>query len=334
MKRYCLASILALVMAILLIATPAYATELPSSTPTATFYVYRNLLEPADWLILIYQDIPYTTIPDEPISETFMWRLMKTDNVTELGTALSYAYNGNGYGYNLTSMYINSANASSAGMVWGASYPLKLSGNPTVFASPPEYNFTLSHANYSTLTDSDDEKAELAVRLLLIGGNLDIRWGLGATYSLLNETETGTVFSIYGEAFFRGAIYGLQGLCPQVFAYVISDLDITPRTWSDSYVTTLETQYAGTWVDTAKAAGATLFGTGFDLTALIITLIAAAGIAIATIVLSGDAWHGLADARTTLIGFTRLGFFNLGFLGLLAALAVIYGAARIWRVLS
>lgn len=333
MKRIIRAPIIALVL-MLVVATPVLAVALPDDTPDADFYVWRNNLETGDWLILIYQNIPYATAPDEPVRENYMWRMIDTDNVTELGTALSYAFNENGYGYNLTSMYFSAADATAAGLVWGTAYTFKLSGNPSAFTTPPEYNFTLSSGDYSVLTDTTDVEAELAARILTIGADLDIRWGLAAEYSLLNETETGTVLSVYGEAFFRGAIYGLQGICPRIFAYVINDITLTDREWDTVYVDALEDQYDGTWVDTAKAAGARLFGTDYDLTSIIISLCAIAGIAIGTIVLSSDAWHGISDARTALIALTRLGFFGMGGLALLAAVAVIYGFSRLWGVLK
>jgi hypothetical protein len=310
----------------------ALATDQPDSTPTAEFYVYRNLLETGDRLMLIYQNIPYTVVPDEPIGQTYMWRMLAADNVTELGTALSYSFNDNGYGWNLTSMYWDAGNVTSSGMAWNTSYTIRLSQVPVFFTAPVNYNFPLSTADYSTLTDSDAVETELGVNILTIAADLDIRWGLGATYSLLNETETGTVLSIYGEAFFRAAIYGLQGLCPTIFAYVIEDIDLESRTFTDTYVTTLENQYAGTWVDTAKTAGAALFGTGYDLTAMLFTILAAIAVAVAAIILSGDAWHGIADAKTVFIVATRLGFFDLGFLAVLASLAVIYGVTRMWGV--
>lgn len=326
--------LLILIIAVVVPAGKAFATDQPDSAPTATFYVYRNLLETGDWLLVIDQNIPYTTIPDEPIWQTYQWRMIALDGVTELGMCLPYTFNDNGYGSSVASMYWDSGNVTAAGMVWNTAYTLRLSENPANFDSPTQWDFSLAAADYSSLTATEDVKAELASRILLLAQNLDIAWGLGATYSLLNETETGTVLSIYGEAFFRGAIYGLQGLCPQVFAYVINDVDLTPRTFTAAYVTTLENQWTGTWVDTAKTAGASLFGTGWDLASMLLTLLAAIIIAIVAILLSGDAWHGIADARTVFIISTRLGFFNLGFLSILAACAVIYGSARMWGVLK
>lgn len=316
------------------LASPVNATALPDSTPTANFYVYRNLLETGDWLLLIYYNIPYSTIPTETVYETFMFRMLAADNVTELGTVTPYPWNDNGYGYGVASMYWDAGNVTANGMTWNMSYTIRLSGNPANFTTPPDYNYSLTSGDYSTLTVSADVKAELASRIITLASNLDIQWALGLTYSLLSETETGTVLSIYGEAYFRGAIYGLQGICPQVFQYVIDNLDLTARTWTDTYVHTLKNQYAGTWVDTAMAAGKALFGTTYDLTALLTSLLVAAGLGIMAVVLSGDAWHGLCDARTGLIVMTRLGFMDLGSLGLLAALAVIYGSVRLWGVMK
>lgn len=319
-------------IAIMAIAAPAFAIFLPSSPPTAQFYVFRSLLEPDDWLLLIYQDIPYTSTPNETVSQSFMWRFFSTDNVTEFGAALPINWVDNGYGYNLTSMYFSATAANTLGMVWNTAYTVRLSGNPSVFTTPPTYNFTLNSADYSTANTTTASKGELASRIKVIAADLDVKWGLGITYSLLNETESGTVLSIYGESFFRSAIYGLQGLCPLVFAYVITDINLADRTFASGYSIQLQNQYSGTWVDTAKNGGKALFGTTYDLTAVIISLLAAAVIGVCSIMLSGDAWHGIADARTGLIAATRLGFFELGFLGLLAAIAVLYGASRLWGV--
>ena len=330
-KRRIVTILVAILLASFVFSVPASATSLPDSTPTVQFHLYRHLLETGDIGMFIYQNIPYTVIPDEPISQTFMWRLM--NGSTELGAATPYAFNDNGYGYNCTWMYWSAAEVTAKSIVWGTSYTARLSGTPTMFTTPPTYSFTLSSGDYSTLTAPADVKAELAARILLTAQNLDINWGLGASYSLLSETETGTVLSIFGEAYFRGVIYGLQGMCPQVFSYIINDYTANPRSFNTSYVTTLENQYNGTWVQTAKAAGKLLFGTSYDLTALLVSLLVAGVMGGITIYWSGDAWHGVADARTGLLIATRLGFFGLALFSLLVALAVIYSAIRMWGVL-
>jgi hypothetical protein len=312
---------------------PAYATSLPDSTPTVEkFNVYRNVRQPGDMLLLIYGNIPYATPPIEPSSSTFVWRLFKTDNVTEIGAATPYAYNDNGYGYNITSMYFNSANVTSLGITWGTAYPVRLSGNPTYFSASPIYNYVLSASDYSSLTVAASVQTELATRIFALATDLNIKWGLTAAYSLLTETETGTVLSVYGEAFFRNAIYGLQALCPSAFAYVVSDMDLTPRTFASTFVTVLENQWNGTWVDTAKNALNALFGTGYSLAWLLISLFACIVVLILDILVANDAWLGMLDASYVGIVATRLGFIGLGELALFTALIGAYGAARLWGV--
>jgi hypothetical protein len=314
-------------------ASPCYATALPDSTPTIEdVNVYRNLLETGDWLILIYHNIPYATPPSEPVWQTFIWRLYATDNVTEIGAVLPYAFNDNGYGYNLSSMYFTAAEVTAANMTWGSALNLRLSGNPVAFTTPPQYNFNLVSGDYSTLTVTADVQSELAARILAIADDLNVKWSLATAYSLIQEGETGTALSMYGEAFFRGAIYGLQGLCPSVFAYVVSDMDLTPRTWTTTYITTLKNQYVGTWVDTAKNGLDALFGTSYSLSWLMLSLIAAIVVLIFDVMVAGDAWLGVMDASVVLILTTRLGFFDLGYLGLIAAVAVMFVSARIWGV--
>ena len=308
------------------------ATDLPDSTPTIEqFNVYRNLLEPGDRLLLIYANIPYATPPSVPIWQTYMWTLIKNDNVTEIGTVIPYAYNNKGYGYNLASMYFPAA--ASGNFTWGDNHVVRLRGNPSAFTSAPLYDFLLDSGDYSTLTDPDGVAAELAARILAIAANLDSRWGLSSPYSLLNQTESGTVLSIYGEAYFRAVIPGLQGICPSVFAYVINDLELTPRTWTNAYETLLLAQWQGTWVDTAKNAAGALFGTSFNLFWIIIALAACVTVLILNVVVANDAWLGIVDALAVAIITARLGLYELGFLALLAAVAVIYDSSRIWGVL-
>ena len=111
MKRLRYSIILAL-LAVFLLATPAYAdTPDPDSTPTVDeINIYTNVLETGDWLIVIYANIPYAIPPTTPVTSTFIWRFMDTDNVTELANTVGTNYNDDGYGYNVYSMYLTADN--------------------------------------------------------------------------------------------------------------------------------------------------------------------------------------------------------------------------------
>ena len=332
MKRLRSGILLALLAAILLSAMPVYAdTPDPDSNPKLEdTNIYRNLLEPGDMLAIIYANIPYATIPDLPVTQTFIWRLISTDNVTEFGSTVGYAYNDDGYGYNVYSMYFTAAEFTALGIVWGTSYNIRLSGNPAAFDTPPVYNYPINASDYSSLTVTADVQAELAARILTIAADLYNKWGLASIYSLLTQNETATVLSIYGEAFFRGAIHGLQAMAPTVFSVVIRAIDIDPREWSDNYTANLTSQYTGTWVDTAQAAGKTLFGTDYDLLSMIMLLVMAGGLLIGNIMLTGDHWNGLVDVALLGVIGARLGMFDLALLILAAAICWIYIGAKIW----
>ncbi len=317
----------------LLPALPAVAdTSLPSSTPSVlSFNMYRNIIEPGDMVLLIYANIPYTSIPTNPVTETFIWRMLSTNGTTEYGSTVGCAFKNKGYGYNLYSMYWNADNVSAL-LSWGIPYIIKLSGNPAAFDTPPEYNFQLSTADYTTANVSEDVKAEMGARIMTIADDLNQKWALSSSLYLTSEVETGTVLSLQGEAFFRGAILGIQGMVPEVFSYVVKDIDATPRTWEENYSSNLTTQWQGTWVDTAKSAGGTFFGTSFDLTSFVILGGLALGALIATIIIAGDAWSGLIDSCIVIILGARLGMFGLGYLALIVALCWLFVSFKLKRV--
>lgn len=301
----------------------------PDSTPTVEIDFYRNLLETGDMLCVIYANIPYASTPDDPVDDAFIWRLIDTDGTTELGQDVGYPYVDSGYGYNVYSMYFSAAD----NLTWEAAYTVRLSGNPVVFDDPPVYNFPVDSSDYSSITEQYLVQTELSIRIIAIANSLDIEWGLGASYSLLYESEVGTVLSIYGEAFFRNAIYGLQALCPMIFRFAVGDTEVTDRTYTEEYATNLSSQYAGTWVATAQAGGAALAGTSYDwmtiMLCIVITVLAIfGGMALA----AGDFWSGAVDGSIVLIGCSRLGFFELAGVGLIVGMCWVYISGKMWSV--
>lgn len=314
-------------MATLTIATPAFAIALPDSTPSVIKkYVYRNLIESGDKLVVWEANIPYAVTPTTPVTQTFTWRLIGTDGTTELGTTTGYAYDKLGYGYNVYSMYFAAAD----NFTWGTAYTLRLSGNPIHFGAPPEYNFTIAVSDYTSLTTQADNQAALAATVLLLAQDLNIAWGLTTATSLLTEDEASTVLSVYGEAVFRGSIYSLQSMAPTVFSHIITNLTLTNRTFGTGYSDNITNQWAGTWVQTAKAAGNTLWGTSYDLMSILLVLICCAGVIGLNVWASGDIWAGLLDSGNVAIVMARLAFYPLAFLSLIGALLWIYTGGKIW----
>jgi len=330
MKRRIFISMLVAILAALLISSPVYAdTPDPDDTPALVQVdVYRNLLETGDRLYLAYINIPYATLPDTDVTDTFILRLIDTDGTTVLGSTVGYAFNDDGYGYNVWSMYFDAA----AALTWEALYTLRLSGNPAVFDTPPVYNFSIGAGDYTSLVTSAENKAGLATRIIAIADDLDNKWALAVASSLLAETEAGTVLSIYGESFFKGCIYGLQALAPAAFAYVIYNVEITDRTWSSNYTDVLQDQWAGTWVEEARTGSTDFFGTSFDLLTLLLLMAACVAVFLANMGIGsgGEIWAGMTDVTFVLVAGARLGMYGLAYLALIAALAVIYIGIKVW----
>lgn len=331
MKKLRMAILLLILMGLAVAASPVHAAmSNPDSTPTCEISVWRNNLETGDFTVLIYANIPYASPPTTPVTEAFVWRLIDTDGVTELGSTVGYVYKNNGYGYNVYTMYFSAAEVTALGITWGTGYTVRLSGNPAAFAAPPEYNYTIGAGDYSSMVDADDVEAEMTTFILNLAGDLDSKWGLGASDSLLTDTEVGRVLSIYGETFFRGAIYGIQAMVPRVFSAVVRNIDVDDRAWTDNYSGNLTGQWGGTWINTAQAAGKALFGTSYDLLSVILMLGLSAGLLIANMSLTGDHWNGLIDVACFAVIGARLAMYDFFFLLLVAAVCWFYISAKIW----
>jgi hypothetical protein len=326
--------IFVLIMAILpvmMLATTVYAIDEPDSTPVIMEkYCYRNILETGDFFLMIYENTPYATTPDTDYSEAFVWRFMDTDGTSELAQALGYDYNDNGYGYNVIAFYFDADSAPT----WGQNYFITLSGTPSAFTEPPQYTYSIEASDYSSLTDSDAVKAAIASQIIYFANDLDNKWGLSTDYSLLLEIETGTVLSICGEAFFRGAIYGVQALAPIAFRLIINNTVPDDREWDTSYVTKLKSQHSGTYIEPAMEAGEDFLDVDYNLMGIIGILAVCVLLIIANWYIGGgNIWRGAIESASPLVIASRMGIFGLGELGLVAALCWLYVSAKVWKMI-
>lgn len=317
---------------LLLVTAPVHAIPLPDSTPTVEHvYIWRNALETGDMLIILKENTPYASYSTNiSYSEAFIWRLIDTDGTTELGQALGFNYNDNGYNYNVIGFYFSAAD----NITWGQNYFLRLSGTPSAFASPPEYNYPVNTSYYSSLNVTAEVQTDIASKIILLATELNSNWGLTSSYYLTTETEIATVLSIYGEAFFRGALYGCQAYAPAAFSLSIYDIEgLDNRTWTQNYTNALEAQYAGTYIETGIEAGKSFFNIGYNLAGMLGTLALMAAVITGSIMLSGDWWSAAIGASAVLVIMTRMGMFGLGECGLIAALGWLFVSAKIWKVI-
>ncbi len=325
--------IVAVLAAILLVAQPVFATIAnPDSTPTIeSIHIWRNALVAGDRVVIIYENTPYATPPTTPsYTNAFIWRMFDTDNVTELGQALGYAFNDRGYGYNVIGFYFSAAD----NVTWGLNYSLVLSGTPTAFTVPPSYTYSITADAYSALTDTDEVRTDIGEKIIEIAIDLNNKWGLTSDYYLSSETSTKTKLSEYGQAFFRGALYGCQAYAPDIFPLSINNFtDIAPRVWMGVYTANLSTQHTGDYIGTGIAAGETALGVHYNLMGMLITLLVIAGVVVGGLVLSSDWWSSTVSAVPPLIIMTRMGMLGLGELGLIASVGWLFLTAKIWKLI-
>jgi len=307
----------------------AYAISNPDSIPTVeNVWAFRNVLETGDFLIILHENTPFAITPtDYTYSEAFIWRWL--NGSTELAQSLGYDFFEDGYGDNIIAFYLDAADAPA----WAGTYTLTLSGTPSAYASPPEYSYSIPSSSYSLLTDTTAVKAAIADRIISLANTLNTRWGLTTAQSLLQETETATVLSLQGQSFFRGAIYGLQGMAPAAFSLTIGDLVVTDRTWTTTYLTSLEAQHTGNYIETGFDAGEDFLGVDYNLAGILLVL----GMGLFLVMLhwyiaGGNVWRGFVEMSAPLVISTRLGIFGLGELSLIAAVAWIYMQLKVWRL--
>ena len=329
-KRHIILAVILSITFILSVSSPAYAIELPDDTPEVIeINAYRNILETADMLVIVYENTPYATTPNMTYSEAFIWKIYDTDGSTELGYAMTSNYHDLGYGYNVISFYFSAADA----VTWGEYYYIKLKGLAAAFASPPTYTFQMAAGDYSSLTDTDEVREAIALRIMRLALDLNNKWDLDSADRLTADYEIGTRLSIEGQAFFRQSIYGSQAMAPTIFPMYYSDVTDEDRTWTDAYVSELEGQYTGTDVGAAITEGMALTDTDYNLLGLMIVL------AIVILLIfghwylgSGNRWTGFIESAPVLVISGRMALLGLGELGLVVALCWLYFSGRLWKV--
>jgi len=322
---------------------PAHALiAYPSSDPEVIqFNAYRNVLETGDFLVIVYENTPYATAPGVNYSEAYVWRMYDTDGTSELAQASGYNYHSRGYGYNAVNFYFSAAELATLGLAlyptyWEQAYVFRLSGTfgADTFLVPRNYNFTISPSDYSSLTDTAEVKVAIAQRIIDIATDLNNKWGLATDYELTYSSETGTTLSIYGQSFFRGAIYGVQAMAPSIFPLAISNVDVDARTWTTAYAANLEGQYAGTYLEPAFTAGEGFFDVSYNVMGILIILIVCAFIIGVNWWLGGgNLWRGILESASPVIIGARLALLPLGEVGLLIAMVWLYISAKVWKLI-
>ncbi len=232
---------------LLAIGMPAYAfIQAPSSVTISDVMIFRNLAEDGDLLVMFHYSMPYASdnYSDTPASKSVIFRFVDTDNITELQTGKPYVnsfFGSNGYGEGTGSFYF-SDNAS----MWEKAFSLEIV-LPTGFFgdSANVTRKTLTTSDYITQTTQEANRDTLKEYILLECDEL------AADYSdtgivMKADSDAGIVLSSYGSLYFRGAVPGLQTLCPDLF-FIQSLIpeQMTVQTYNMSMQTTYTNRLVG-----------------------------------------------------------------------------------------
>lgn len=217
----------------------------PESVEVVDIRVFRHLAETDDMLYVIQYDIAiisdnYSAMTT-PASDSYLFRLVDTDGETILATTVPYVYSffeSNGYGDGVSAFYFAAADDKPD---WGDAVTIELYGSPTYFnpASAAYGSRVVSSDRYTTSNTTITNRLELQNYVLLLCDRLEALYQDTAII-LKTSSDSGIVLSAYGELYFRGAINGLQLLCPDLFfiqVYVPEQMTV------EDYDMSLATQY-------------------------------------------------------------------------------------------
>lgn len=255
-------------MLMILVGGPVLALDEPDSAPdVSNIHINRYLIEEGD--ILIYGDysIPYTTPPTMGADEVYSFRLM--DGEDEIAIALPYPMLDNGYNNGVFSIYL-SADVS-GNITWGESYTIRISQNPTHFSSPNSWDYEIPTSAYTSLTTQKDNQVQLSINILAAARRMEEYY---TDYTFLEDSAGGTVLSSpTGETYFRGAIYGIQVMAPDLFLVQILEFDTSDRVWTTAQADTYAGRFDTTWVETDVEATATQFSIGSQMLMAVIFIV-------------------------------------------------------------
>lgn len=299
------------------IAYPVFAIAEPTSVSLDNIVVFQDLLYTDDFLAVVPYNIPFTLAPDENIAQTFIFRMIDTDNVTELGAVLASPAYDDGYGSGIVSFYFAS------GVAWNQPYIFRVQQNPTYYPAGQTWDFIIGESNYSS---SSDQAAALKTKVVDSATFLTTTFGV----ALLGKSEAGvTVLSTYGELYYLNAIPALQSMCPSLFEVQLTNPDYTKRSWDTAFAEALKTKYSGTIFYEFMTGYAGLFNMETSAAMMVLSIIAFVAMVLVSV------WKFKANMMSAFIdGYTLLLLLMLqGFFPMIAAGAVAFCSVALGGVI-
>ena len=259
MKRLAITAIMA-VMVVLTFATPVLAyLSAPDGTMTIpSVRAFQNTVEDGDVAIIFEHNIPYSSYPTTPAPLSIVFECYSPDGTTLLNTAIPYnftLFETKGYGHGVGVFYF----PASENLSWGEAYILNIQQLPLYYNPAESTSYTLASSDYSSATLQSDSQYDVANYIL---GICDEFQAYYPDVGLKSTTDTAIVLSAYGEAYFRGAIPGLQTICPQLF---LVQTYVPELMTTENYTMELGEEYSERLIGTDIERGAERLGDYFGV---------------------------------------------------------------------
>ena len=239
-KHLSISIILALLLSIMLpITVAAYVEEMEDISIT-NISVFKDLAETDDYLVVFHYNMPFTSdnYSSTPASRSIEFTLLDdTGELIQTGKPYVYSvFESNGYGNGVGSFYFDADTAPT----WESETVIGIKKLPGFFTSANTTSITITATDYSTVTGQENNRNALKEWVLLKCDDLE------SVYSdtgvvLKASSDSGIILSGFGETYFRGAINGLQDLCPGLFFIQT----LVPESYTDAttYNMTLQDTY-------------------------------------------------------------------------------------------
>lgn len=263
-------------------ATVARAIDDPDSNPSVSnISINRNLRSDGD--VLIYGDysIPYADIPAVLATDAYLFQLRDEDG-NIVGTISPYSFMDNGYNEGGFSFYFSPSD----NFTWGETYSIRICQNPAIFASPESWEYVIPYSAYTALEDQATNRIDMTTKIINMAQRLE---SYHTYYSFLESSASGTVLSSpTGETYFRGVIYGIQSMAPDLFLVQILDYEKEDREWTTEQFDEYDERFEGTWVGDAVNTTSNQFGQSKQF---VMGLIAVLPLSLGCVIVSSMKFH-------------------------------------------
>ena len=258
LRGYDFLETLALLWAMVVLWNPGnvFAIADPTSISIEDTRAYDSVLEPGDLLVIVEYNVVYASTPADLISDAYIGRFRR--GTADLNATEPFAFNDNGYGRGIFSLYWTEAQKTAGSIEFGdtnnESYTVTLPGKTGVFPGgvPPTTPSTI------LWQDATDTRALLEAHITDLARKLeaDAGWADSADFDDLiespagiNQLTSGGVGS--GEEYFANAIPQSRSMVPDLYTSGITSPDFTEEIHGTSYADDLDKFWDGdgNWVD-------------------------------------------------------------------------------------